>query len=106
MNNYGLRCSKCSKMMGVILSDYTVNIGDKCKILCPECFIQHEGEPEILKCPCCGNLPKIYPWGGGYLCHCERYACDFYYSISAHDKANVIEGWNEAVIQYKESHNG
>lgn len=118
MNNYGLRCSKCNKMTGVILSDYTVNIGDKCKILCPQCFIQHEDEPEILKCPCCGDLPMIYSCEGsddynyGYWCHCARYTCNFYYSVIADDKASAIKAWNEyddfkfaAVIRYKETKN-
>lgn len=106
MNNYGLRCNKCNKMMGVILSDYTVNIGDKCKVLCPQCFIQHEDEPKILKCPGCGSFPALYSNFGGYKCHCTHYPCNFIFSIKTYNRTDAIEAWNEAVIRYKEGKDG
>lgn len=60
---------------------------------------------ELLKCPCCGDLPGIYPWGiGVYVCHCTRYACDYsHYSVMANNKEAVIRAWNEEVLQYKEN---
>jgi hypothetical protein len=61
---------------------------------------------ELLKCPCCGNLPGIYQWGPGrYLCHCTRYACDFPHNIIANGKEDTIRAWNEEVIKYKEKNN-
>lgn len=64
-------------------------------------------KPELLKCPCCGDLPGIYPWGiGCYVCHCMRYACNFPYSVMANDRAGVIKAWNEEVLKYKENKYG
>ena len=41
----------------------------------------------------------------GYWCHCPSYACDFYYSVIADDKASAIKARNEAVLKYKETKN-
>lgn len=58
---------------------------------------------ELLKCPCCGDLPEIYLWSSGcYLCLCTHYACNFPYSIR-NGKENAIRAWNEEVLQYKEN---
>lgn len=59
---------------------------------------------ELLKCPCCGDLPEISGNSkGGFWCHCKRYACDFPYAIASHDKENAIRAWNEEVLRYKEN---
>ena len=44
LNYYGLRCDNCNKMMGTILSNYTINVGNNCKVLCPKCFIKYPVE--------------------------------------------------------------
>lgn len=59
--------------------------------------------PELLKCPCCGNLPEIYGNNGWYWCNCTHYACDWPYAITVTDKADAIKGWNNAVLEYKGS---
>ncbi len=63
-------------------------------------------ELEILKCPCCGDLPALYSNFGGYKCHCARYSCNFVFSIMTYNRTDAIEAWNEAVIRYKETKNG
>ncbi len=67
-------------------------------------------ELELLKCPCCGELPKIYrmisDFDCGYWCHCARYDCDFPYALIGYDKTNAIKSWNEAVNKYRREANG
>lgn len=41
MNNYCLRCEKCNKVIGVMLSKIEINLDSKVvKTLCSDCFVK------------------------------------------------------------------
>ena len=63
-------------------------------------------ELELLKCPCCGDLPEVRKWGlGCYVVSCTRYACNLPQCIIATDKTSAIKEWNKMVNKYEGAHN-
>ena len=59
--------------------------------------------PELLKCPCCGDLPEIYNWDHGYSWYrCVNPGCNYHTAIAADNNVSAIELWNAAVLKYKE----